>query len=143
MPMRAPGCEMVVERRREQLDAVVEIREQRPVHMVVGQVGGHPVAVERVEVRRRISLHHNGHRAEQRGAVAVLGRRGRTRRIGDRAGPEQHQAVDGLRVELILQPREALAAHPGEIGQSRDRPPADGRTRWPVVDGSTSLKMQR
>ena len=135
--------EMIGDRRGEQLDAVVEIREQWTVHMVVRQVVWHPVAVHRVQVRRRISLHHNGNRAEQRGPVAVLARLGGTRRIGDRARTEQHQSVDTLRVELVLQPSEPFAPHPGDVGHRRDRPPADRCARRPIVDGSTSLRMQR
>ncbi len=53
--------------------------------------------------------------------IAVLGRHGGTGRVGDRARTQQNQAVDALLIELILQSRKALAAHPGEIGQSRDR----------------------
>ena len=96
------GREMVGERRGKGLDAVVEIRKQRTVQMIVGKVCRSPVGVERVEVRCRISLDHNRHRAKQRRAVTILGGRGRTGGIGHRTGPEQDQAVDTLRLELML-----------------------------------------
>jgi hypothetical protein len=70
--------------------------------MIVGKLCGSAVGVERVEVRRRISLHHNRHRAKQRRAVTILGGRGRAGRIRHRTGPEQHQAVDTPRFELML-----------------------------------------
>ena len=111
--------------------------------MVVGQVVGKPVVVVGVHVRRRVSLGHNGDRPEQRSTVAVLSGLGGTRRVCHRAGAEQHQTVDTLRVELILQPPIALGAHPREIGHSGYRTSADRRACRPVVDGSTSLKMQR
>jgi hypothetical protein len=53
-------------------------------------------------VRRRISLDHNRDRAKQRRAIAVLGWRGRPGGIRDRTGAEQHEAVDALRLELML-----------------------------------------
>ena len=93
---------MVGERLREPLDAVVEIREQRPVQVIVGQVRRHPVDVEGVEVRRLLARHHNRHRAKQGRAIAILGGRGRTGRIRHRTGSEQDQAVDTLCVELEL-----------------------------------------
>ncbi len=93
---------MVGERLREQLDAVVEIREQRAVQVIVRQVRRHPVDVEGVEMRCLLALHHNRHRAEQGRAITILGGRRRTRRIRDRTGPEQNQAVDTLRIELEL-----------------------------------------
>ncbi len=107
------------------LDAVVEIRKQWPVQMIAGKVVGHPVDVRGVEVRRRISLDHNRNGPKQCRTVAVSGGLGGTRGVRHRAGAEQHQAVDSLCIELILQSLKALAAHPGEVGQSGDRKTAD------------------
>jgi hypothetical protein len=70
--------------------------------MIVGKICRRPIDVERVEVRRRISLYHNRHRAKQRRAVTILGGRGRTGGIGHGTGPEQDQAVGTLRLELML-----------------------------------------
>jgi hypothetical protein len=72
------------------------------VQVIGGKVGGNPIAVEGVEVGRRVSLHHNSHRAEQRRVVAILGGRRRAGGIRNRTGPEQNQTVDRLRLELIL-----------------------------------------
>ena len=136
-------AEVVGQGPRELFDAVVEIRKQRPVHVIAGKVVGHSVDVVRVEVRRRISLDHNRNGPKQCRSVAVGSRLGGTRGIRHGTGAEQHQAVNSLCIELILQPLEALAAHPGEIGQFWDGPSADRRACCPVVDGSASLKMQR
>ena len=84
----------------EQVHAVVEIREQRPVQVIFGKVGRYPVGVEGVEVRRRVSCDHNRHRAEQRGMVPILGGHGGAGGIGHRAGAEQNQAVDAVGLEL-------------------------------------------
>ena len=146
---RAPEREVVGERRGEGLDAVVEIREQRPVQMIVGRLGGSAVGVERVEVRRRISLDHNRHRAEQRRAVTVLGGRRRPGRIRHRTGPEQHQTVDALRFELVLQALETFGcasagdrACPGSPVRRWSLLPPNRRWLPPPWDLS-SLKMQR
>lgn len=144
------GQEMVGKRPGEEIDPVVEVGEQRSVQVIVRQVGRHAVDEGRVEVRRRISFDDNGHRTEQGRAVAVLRRHRGTGGVGDRARSQQNQAVDAMRVELILQAFEARLAHAGEVRHRRDRQPADRRSHCPVVDAfylpPTSLsfvKMQR
>ena len=70
--------------------------------------------------------------------VAVVGGRVHAGGVCDRAGAEQHKAVDPLSLYLFLQSAETLPAHPGEVRHGRDRRPADGRFCRPTVDGSTS-----
>ena len=135
-------AEVVGQRLRELFDAVVEIREQRPVQVIAGKVVGHPVDVGRVEVRRRSPLTTTATGPEQRRMVAVLGGLGGTRGVRHRAGAEQHQAVDALCVELILQSLESAPCASGRGRAVPGSPAADRRSCRPIVDGSTSLALK-
>ncbi len=122
------GREVPVERIDELMDPVVEVGEQRSVHMVGRELRRHPVEERGVEVRRALARDDHRDGPEQAGLPGVLARGIRAGRVGDAGRSEHDEAVDALGLELVLNLGEPLGAQSFHVGQRRNRSPPDRRS---------------
>jgi len=114
---------------------LVEIGEGRRVHVVRGQVARRALGVRGEQVRRRLARHHHRHRAEQTGSRAVGAGLCGARRVGHRARPEQDEAGQALRVELLLDAVRPFAVHPRQVGELGYRSSLNGVHDVPLPPG--------
>ena len=106
---------------------VVDIGKEGTVEVIGWELSRNPVSERRVEERSHISSNNDDDRSEQQSPPTIVAGRVGSSRVSHCAGSQQHEAVETVCLQLLLDPLLASMAHPRQVWINGDCGPFNCR----------------